>query len=251
MFGEDGVKKLASFAVVLSICSLAAAEVSIRVCLADGNTPLEPADANTPFVYRDIMVGTKLTIIVASDAAGSWAGGLYIEGIDRDYGVLSARDDNDATPDCEGSRLEAVGLGAQVLDYQDGLSSGFELSSHNTAVPGDWFIIDYTATKVRSCRVAFYDYPALDENRDPDDKGIPIDEFPMGIYELVFNQVPTRDFDQDGTVGLTDLAILALYWGAIDRSEPDWCQGADLNADGRVDGADLALFADYWLEKTQ
>jgi len=30
---------LASFAVVLSICSLAAAEVSIRVCLVDGNTP--------------------------------------------------------------------------------------------------------------------------------------------------------------------------------------------------------------------
>lgn len=229
---------LAPFAVVLSISSLAAAEVSIRVCLTDGNTPLESADANTPFVYRDIMVGTKLTIIVASDAAGSWAGGLYIEGPDRDYGVLSARGYNDAARDWEGSRFEAAGLRARVRIVEDFLNSGFELNSHNTATAGDWFIIDYTATQVGGSRVGLYDYTV------PENAFFP-------VYELLFSHVPARDFDQDGTVGLADFAVFASYWGATDCTAPDWCQGADLNADGRVDGADLALFADYWLEKTR
>jgi len=232
------VKKLAAFAVVLSISSLAAAEVSIRVCLADGNTPLEPADANTPFVYRDIMVGTKLTIIVASDAAGSWAGGLYIEGIDRNYGDLSARGYNDTTRDWEGSRFEAAGQRARVRNVEDFLNSGFELKSHSTAVAGDWFIIDYTATAVGSCGVSFYDY-AIPENMF------------LPVHELVFSHVPTRDFDQDARVGLADFAVFALYWGASSCNDPDWCQGTDLNTDGRVDGGDLALFADYWLEKTR
>jgi len=251
VFGECGVKKLTSLVVLLSISSLAAAEVSIKVSLADGNTPLEPADANTPFVYRDIMVGTKLTIIIASDTAGSWSGGLYIEGIDRDFGVLSARGYNDTTRDWAGSRFAAAGLRARVHNMEDFLSFGFELNSHSTAVAGDWFLIDYTATEVGSCRVDFYDYPALEERPVPVYEGIPIDEFPMGVRELVFNHVPTRDFDQDARVSLADFAVFALYWGAANCTDPDRCQGTDLNADGYVDGGDLALFADYWLEKTR
>jgi hypothetical protein len=238
VFGGCGVKKLATFAAILSISSLAGAEVSIRVCLADGNTPLEPADANTPFVYRDIMVGTKLTIIVASDAGGDWPGGLYIEGVDRNYGVLSARGYNNTTRDWEGSRFEAAGQRARVRNVEDFLSSGFDLNSHNTAVAGDWFLIDYTATQVGSCRVSFYDYT------------IPENSF-LPVYELVFSHVPTRDFDQDGTVALGDFAVFALYWGAANCTDPDRCQGTDLNADGLVDGGDLTLFADYWLEKTR
>ena len=233
------MRKLASFVIFLSISSVAAAGISARVCLSDGNTPLEPADANTPFVYRDIMVGTKLTIIVSSDAPGSWGGSLYVEGSDRDFGVLSGRPAYNAkTRDWEGSHLPAAGLTARVTYSPDFLSDGFNLNSHNTAVPGDWFIIDYTATKVGVCRVEFYDYTILGDMFVP-------------AGELVFNQVPTRDFDQDATVGLGDFAIFASYWGATTCTGQDWCQGADLDADGNVDAADLALFADYWLKKTQ
>ena len=232
------MQKLAPFIVLLSIGSFAAGAVSIRVSLADGNTPLEPADANTPFVYRDIMVGTKLTIIVASDAPGEWSGGLFIEGIDRDFGVLSGRGYDAATRDWAGSRFETAGLRARVRDNAGFLSAGFELNSHSTAVAGDWFIIDYTATQVGSCRVGLYDYSIPENAFSP-------------VYELVFSQVPTRDFDQDATVGLADFAVLASYWGATNCTDPDRCQGTDLNVDGRVDRADLALFADYWLEKTQ
>jgi hypothetical protein len=165
---------------LLGISSIAAAEVSTRVYLADGNTPLELADPNIAFVYRDIMAGTKLTIVVASDTAEYWDGGMYINGIDRDYGVLSARDCNDITRDWEGSRFEAAGQRARVRDIEDVLSQGFELNSYSSAVAGDWFIIDYTATNVGGCRVGFYDYAT------PEGMFVP-------VYELVFSHVRTRD----------------------------------------------------------
>jgi hypothetical protein len=223
---------------LLGISSIGTAEVSTSVYLADGNTPLELTDPNIPFVYRDIMVDTKLTIIVASDIAGSWNGGIYIEGMDRNHGVLSARDYNDITRDWEGSRSEAAGQRARVRKVEDSSSSGFELNSHHSAMAGDWFIIDYTATNVGGCRVAFYDY------------GTP-DGFFVPVYELLFFHVPTRDFDQNTTVGFSDFAIFALYWGATDCAEPGQCEGTDLDADGDVDAIDLTLFADYWLETTQ
>ncbi|MCJ7729293.1 MAG: hypothetical protein MUO27_05395, partial [Sedimentisphaerales bacterium] len=53
--------------------------ISTRVYFRDSNTPLELADPNVPWVYRDIMVGTRLTIIVDSNASGSWSGGLLIQ----------------------------------------------------------------------------------------------------------------------------------------------------------------------------
>jgi hypothetical protein len=212
---------------LLGISSIAAAEVSTRVYLADGNTPLELADPNIAFVYRDIMAGTKLTIVVASDTAEYWDGGMYINGIDRDYGVLSARDCNDITRDWEGSRFEAAGQRARVRDIEDVLSQGFELNSYSSAVAGDWFIIDYTATNVGGCRVGFYDYAT------PEGMFVP-------VYELVFSHVRTRDFDQDTRVGLTDFAVFALYWGA-DCSEPGQCEGTDLDADGDVDGELTAM----------
>ncbi|UCC98734.1 MAG: hypothetical protein JSW66_02330 [Phycisphaerales bacterium] len=232
------MKRLAPLMLLLGISSIAAAEVSTSVYLADGNTPLEPADPNIPLVYRDIMAGTKLTIVIASDAAESWDGGMYISGIDRDYGMLSARDYNDVSHDWQGSRFEAAGQRARVNNIEDAFSSGFELHSHRSGGAGDWFIIDYTATNVGGCRVAFYDY------------GVPGGLF-VPVYELVFNHVPTRDFDHDTGVGLADFAVFALYWGATDCSESGQCEGTDLDADGDVDGNDLALFADYWLETTQ
>jgi hypothetical protein len=230
------MKKLTILAVFLGMSSVATGELSTRVCLADGNTPLELADPNTPFVYRDIMVDTKLTIIVSSDAAGNWGSDLAIEGQYRDYGLLSARDYNNTTTDWQGSRLEAASSQARVWDWVEPGVQGFNLQSDSTAVLGDWFIIDYTATDVGVCKVGFYDRSV---------------RWDYPVHHHVFSQVPTRDFNNDTKVDFTDVAVFASYWGAIGCSGPDWCEGTDLDTDGDVDRDDLSLFADYWLERTQ
>jgi len=230
------MKMLTITVLLLTFSSIAAGEVSTRVCLADANTPLELADPNVPFVYRDIMVGTKLTIIVDSNIAESWYGSLYIGITDWDYGVLSARDYNDTTLDWEGSRFEAAGDKAWVRIFQDVVISGFELRSHNSAVVGDWFVLDYTATNIGVCKVDFYDYSL---------------SWDYPIYSHVFSHVHTRDFNQDTKVDFADLALLALYWLETGCSDPDWCAGTDLNTDGIVDRDDLILFTDYWLERTE
>jgi len=230
------MKMLTTVVLLLAFSSIAAGEVSTRVCLADSNTPLELADPNVPFVYRDIMVGTKLTIIVDSNIAEFWSGGLYIGNTDRDYGVLSARDYNDTTLDWEGSCFEAAGDKARIRDVQDIVNSGFDLRSHYNAVAGDWFVLDYTATNIGVCSVDFYDFSL---------------SWDYPIYSHVFSHVRTRDFNQDTKVDFADLALLALYWLETGCSGPDWCAGTDLNADGTVDRDDLMFFADYWLERTE
>ena len=156
--GGRVIERLTVFALFLCVGSIATGEVSTTVYLADGNTPLEWADPNVPFVYRDIMVGTRLTILVSSDANGVWLGYLRIAGADRDYGAISARDYNDVTRDWEGSHLEAAGIGAEVTRNANSLRTSFNLLSvsDSNSVPGDWFIIDYTATDVGNCCVGFY-----------------------------------------------------------------------------------------------
>ena len=232
------MKKLTILALFLGMTSMAMGEVSTRVCLADSNTPLELADPNIPFVYQDIMVGTKLTIIVDSNIAEHWDGGVFIAGTDRDYGVLSALDYNDTTLDWEGSRFEAVGDGARVYDWQDDFRSGFDLYGHRSAVAGDWFIIEYTATSIGNCNVGFYDYGG------PGGMDFP-------VYDLVFSHVPTRDFNNDARVDLADFAVLAAHWQETGCSAPNWCEGTDLDIDGNVDCNDLTLFMDYWLKRTE
>jgi len=236
--GGEIMKKLTILALFLGMTSVAMGEVSTRVCLADSNTPLELADPNIPFVYRDIMVGTKLTIIVDSNTAGYWGGGLFIVGTDMDYGVLSGRDYNDITLDWEGSRFEAADDGALVYDWEDDMRSGFDLYGHSRAVEGDWFIIDYTATSVGSCNVGFYDYGEFDL-------------MDFHIYDMVFSHVRTRDFNNDAKVDFTDFAVLASHWQEMGCSDPNWCEGTDLDIDGNVDCNDLILFIDYWLERTE
>lgn len=222
--------------IAFAISQIAMGEVSTKVYLADGKTHLELADPNTPFVYRDIMVGTKLAIVISSDAAGSWSGSLVIIGENRNYGLLSARDYNDTTHDWAGSRFPAAGNTAYVWEWTEPDFQGFDLESTHSPKAGDWFIIDYTATSVGVCNIAFYDHTV--SWVDP-------------VYYLTFTHVPTCDFNSDDKVNFTDFAVFTSSWRLTDCNNPSWCKGADLNMDDNVDGADLLLFAKYWLESTE
>ena len=230
------MKRIAVLTLVLCVSLKALAEVSTKVLLADGTTPLELADPNIPFVYRDIMVGTKLTIIVSSDANGYWSGDLAITGQDQDYGLLSARGYNTTTLDWEGSRLPAAGDMSHVWDWEQPGIDGFSFNGDTNAVAGDWFIIDYTATNAGICNVGFYDH------------NISWDE---PAYYMTFSHVTTRDFNNDTQVDYADFVLFASYWRDTSCSDPGWCEGVDLDTDGNVDSADLMLFVDYWLEKTK
>lgn len=221
---------------LVSRWSTAIGQVSANVCRADGITPLEPADPNIPFVYSDIMVGTRLTIIISSAAAGYWGGDLAITGEDCDHGVLSARDYSGTTNDWAGSRLPAAGDMARVWKWQDPDAQGFSLEGHRSALAGDWFVIDYTATDVGVCKVGFYDHAI--SWVDP-------------IYYLAFFHVPSRDFNRDTKVDFADFAIFASRWQRAVFAEPDWCEEIDLDGDRSVSLNDLMLFADYWLETTE
>jgi hypothetical protein len=182
------------------------------------------------------MVGTELTIIVSSDTGGYWSGSLAITGEDMNYGLLSCRDFNEFTDECEGSRLPPAGSGARVHPWEEADVYGFDLYGHSSAVPGDWFIIDYNAVEVGDCNVGFYDHSV--SWIDP-------------IYYLTFSHVRTRDFTDDTKVDFIDFAVLASYWGDTVCSDPNWCEGVDLDTDGDIDIYDLALFTEFWLEKTR
>lgn len=223
------MKKLILLVVLFfSVASVALGEVSTRICLADGNTPWEP---------QDIMAGTKLTIIVDSNVAEDWAGALLIEGDHRDYAVLGERAD---------SNYPAAGVGATVSFveyYWDQIEKdvrGFDLYTGLLDIEqGPWFIVDYNSISAGDCNVGFYEHEV---------------QPPFGtelLYYLEFTHVRTRDFDKSTKVDFADFAIFSLYWQESGYTDPNQCEGTDLDTDGTVGANDLLLFSDYWLVRTE
>jgi len=206
--------------------------VSTKVYLSDGNTPLELADPNIPFVYRDVMVGTRLTIIVDSNVAEYWYGGALVT---EETDILYGRGCDGL--ECSGSCLPAAGDFAYVVEIEYP-GYGFEFYGGEEPNVGDWFIFDYNAKDIGNCNVAFYDYDV--SVTEP-------------VYILTFNHVRTRDFDQDTEVDFRDYAILASHWQETDCNAPNsnWCEGTDLDINGSIDVNDLMLFCEYWLERTE
>lgn len=207
-------------------------------------TPLETVDPNTPTVYRDIMVGTHLTIVVSSDQAGYWSGGLQMDWADEPYCVLSGRGFVAKPMNYKDSCLEAAGQSARVISSMasDGLGFNFfstHLSSspyYRGSEPGDWFIFDYLARQTGSCNIALLDF-ALGFN--------------VPVQTLTFTHVPTRDFNADHIVDFADFAVLAARWQSTPQADPNSPAAApDLDADSSIDVNDLALFSDFWLERT-
>ena len=184
------------------------------------------------------MVGTKLTIIVDSNVAEYWDGCLALMGEDVNRAVLSARGPN-IFGDWSKSHLEAAGPGAAVYDWVNVGIQGFDMYTDFFGTEtGDWFIIDYNATAIGDCNVAFFDGIDYNPPYEP-------------TYYIEFTHVRTRDFDGSTRVDFGDFAILASYWQEPGCEDSNWCEGTDLDLSGTVDMNDLMLFADYWLERTE
>jgi hypothetical protein len=237
------VKKLLILFILTAIQTAASAALTFRVCEADGVTD---------FDYRDIMVGTKLTIITRSDSNVPWDCGIFV---DLDYylvGELTARgpyiEPNDSHPyaDWSGSHFPAAGDVADVIDCQDSIHGfGFFCYCGTDPEPNDWYILDYSALDVGDCNLTIYDKQSTEPNFEPNSV-------------ISFHHVPTRDFYQptvpdpnvDPIVNFADYAVLADWWQQ-NCGSPGGCDGADLDDSNDVDIEDLRLFCDYWLEKTE
>ncbi len=238
------VKKLLILFVLTAIPAVAEAVITIRICEANGETL---------FDNRNIMVGTKLTIIGSSDSNAPWDCSLLIDwGYYPDaYGSLSARGPIISNPlDWSGSHFPAAGDDAIVIEDWIDPEYGFGciFCCDLRPEPNDWFIIDYTALDVNNCDVPVYQKPSTE--------GWGTEIEPTSI--ISFHHVPTRDFYQpavpdpnvDPIVNSADYAILADWWQK-NCEEPGGCGKADLDDSNDVDIEDLRLFCDYWLEKTE
>jgi len=219
------MKKLILLIIILGVAPIVIGEVSTRVYLADCSTPFQPLDANLPVIeYPDIMVGTKLTIIISSDANDYWVGDLFIAGENRDYGVLT-----------KACYFDAAGEGVFFYPWEDDFYQGFSLETDvRNAVAGDWFVVDYNATHIGDCNVGLYEWFSF-----------------VPTYELSFTHVPTRNFNDDNRVDFVDFAMLAWHWQETGCSDPNRCEGTDLDTDNDVDANDLKLFTEYWLKRTE
>lgn len=234
------MKKITILLLLLFITSPTWAAITARVCLSDGVTPLELADPCVPFVYRDVMVGTKLTVLISSDVAEEWYGGSLVleEAEMADRGLLYGRPPIDEFENYLGSCLPDAGEWTSAV-YEDDFTypgPGFDMYGGLDPNAGDWFILDYNALDVGDCEIELYD---------------DFDPYAVWILTLSLNHVRTRDFDGNTQVDFADFALLASYWLETDCGSIDDCQGTDLEPDGDVDFDDLMLFCDFWLEKTE
>jgi len=226
-------------AVVLSIglASVSAGEVFVHVFRCDGKTPVPLADPNVPNAFSDIMVGTRLVLLVSSDTGGIWWGGLQLTWDNWERGQLTGRGSDSNSPpfNCEDSVLPAAGSQATASFMVPTDGALFDLSTNSDAVSGDWFVLDYHALKVGTCSTGLFDYN--------------IDFFtPQKV--LSFTHVPTRDFKSDTIVNFKDFALLASRWRQATLPEPNAVSPFDLNADRFIGIRDIERFSDYWLQRT-
>ncbi len=242
------MKKLLVLAVIAALTPVAAAKVWVTVYQHDGKTPLA-VDADHPNVFREIMVGTRLTLVVSSDTGEDWLGTLLLSGDDVNDARLSGRGLTPPAPGSpfrlptyEDSSLNAAGTKAYVRDIQDIYGIGLVLrtdaqpyiTNGHPAYPGDWFVVDYYAEQVGSCEVGLYKLATSPH---------------VLLQTLSFTHVPSRDFNHDTVVDFQDFARFASGWRSAGDPGSSQTADLDLNADSRVDFADLASFSRRWLER--
>jgi len=226
------MRTLAVAVAVLALSSVLQAEVRLKVYRCDEKTPLTPVDPNHPGIYGDIMVGTKLVIVVSSDAGQFWWGSLKYSIDYRPIVSLTARGD---APQYPGSCLPAADEGAEILPIAEPEDWGFQFINGFVPSPGDWFILDYRAEQVGCCDLRLYD---LDVDWD------------VPIEVLSFTHVPSCDLSQDGIVNLKDFALLASRNSpGSDSATKDQDAVSDSTSDRTLDLRDLAQLSSRWLER--
>jgi len=227
---------------------------------------LREADGVTPFDFRDIMVGTTLTVVIveSNSSSDAFCGGVLITDDDRYQGRLFGWDrdpcylevncnSNNGVPsgepgDWTGSHLPLAGPNATVYTRKDSVVWGFDTETDPNPTAGDWFMLDYTALSIN------------DPNGDEEPNGFAAvdirffdNELQIGGESLIFSQiltvfqVPSRDFNDDGIVNYLDFQRVNAHWMAATCLDPGWCDQADLNRDGNVNIDDLELFIEFWL----
>ena len=252
VYQEDFMRRLRRrflLAFLVAVTNITFGEVSTKAYLRDSNELLLPVEVNMTLQYVNygkIMTGTELAIVIDSDSAVEWSGRLVLENTDMNDGKLFAREPYDFMSGYAGSILPAAGTGAGVFEVatewpeENKLVQGFDFwSAYSDINSGDWYIIDYNAVEVDESSIAFYWW---DYFSNPD-HGL--------IYELLFTQIPTRDFNADGTVDFQDFSIFSMYWLDSNCTDPNSCLGTNLDNYGIVDLNDLILFTEYWLKKTK
>jgi len=239
------VRTLYVLTVVAVLATTAWAKVWPVVLRYDGKTPLEVVDPNDPTIFRDIMIGTRLAIVIRSDRSEGFSGSLSMTWEDAVYGDLVARGTPDVFWNYPNSTLYDAGSDACTWLMDDFVSHGFQFTNTYAPMPdprlryavaGDWFIVDYYALQVGLCQVDFYNWE-------------------MDLYvpqaTLLFRHVPTRDFNADRIVDLNDFAILAAHWRCPVDANPNTPDAAfDFDADRRIDVNDLVFFNKFWLERS-
>ncbi|MHC5083054.1 MAG: hypothetical protein ACYTET_03845, partial [Planctomycetota bacterium] len=229
-----------------NIVCLSAGNVFVKVCdpndLSEGKIAYHECDPNTcdpNDLSTELMVGQTISFVLISDSNDLWSGGFFLEGDNRGLGTLSGRGQDPNSRDWPGSHLPHAGQDAFVSEWRDSAIWGFELyndmkrTDGPTQTPGDWFVVDYTATAAGSAAVEFRDYNYSWDVPDPN-------------VHLVFNQIPTRDFNNDGIVNLIDFQAFANDW-QTSYQDPNDYPITDIIQDGSVDLLDLIAFSDYWL----
>ncbi len=248
------IRALMSLILTGTLAATAVADVSVAVYRADEQTPLAPADPNTPGLYEDIMVGTRLSLFISSDVEGIWDGDLWLSPEAASIGAISARGYNPEGKfrNHEGSCLKAAGRNPLVYVSAgfDGVTVSF-LSAWD-ATAGEWFVLDYEAKAVGRCDIELHSISMSDDvviGPDPYTEGPPPFERHL-IQTLTFNHVPTRDFDGNKIVDFVDFAMLASGFTGPRLADPNQGPSLDLNEDYQVDIFDVAAFSEYWLERT-
>jgi len=248
---------------LVALWATTSAAVSVNAYLADEQTPLPLADPNIPGVYRDIMVGTRLTLVVSSETERFWSGLLWSSWEDyavgslygRDYTEIQINPDKKPIGTYAGSCLEGAGPMAFAQDYVEADGTAIAMDCLYASTGSDWFILDYYSNEIGLCHLGFYELtlgePVLPGNPTGFSPGLPPnqgDAFLLGVLE--FNHVPSRDFTGDATVNFTDFAALADQWRQTVEIDPNGVVSpCDVNTDDSVDLSDLALFCEYWLER--
>jgi len=237
-------KTLLFLAIFLCIGPASFGEVTAEIRLPDGSRLSEPAE---------VMVGTQLSIVVSSDVDEKRFVTLHLEDANSDYALLYGRDFNDDPEgpyiySYEGSCLPAAGKYAAVFDWEETGVEGLKLRTGEYYIArDDWFVVDYNVIDTGNCRVVFNGYDPVGPYENPPPEYEPI---LVGHRHIEFIQVRTRDFNGDGYVDFGDFGIFGSYWGETGYSDPNECEGTDLDASGGIDVNDLMMFCGYWLEET-